>query len=56
MIYPVRIERGGTALDSVNDVTLGDEELRQVSPVLARYTGNQRSLRQAAPFKTWRGD
>src|ERR1700689_4976940 len=50
MIDPISIEQGGAALDPVNDVALAEQQLGKISPVLSRYPGNQRCLRQVAPI------
>jgi hypothetical protein len=35
MIHPARVERGGSALDPVNLVTLSEQELGQISAILS---------------------
>ena len=44
MIDPFRIKRRGSPRDAVNDVPLGEKELREIRSVLASDTRNQSPL------------
>ena len=46
MVYPIRIEGRSPTLDAVDAVALGQEQFRQIGPVLPGNTGNQRCLGQ----------
>src|SRR3954451_1271309 len=43
MIDPCRIERCGAALDAVNDISFCQQQLGEISAVLARNSGNERN-------------
>src|SRR5262249_51125555 len=44
MVDAVRVEEGGSPFDPMHFISLVQEELRHVSAVLARNTGNQSNL------------
>src|ERR1700694_1444199 len=48
MVDPPGIERGRAPHDAVDLVSLLEEQLRQIAPVLARYSRNQRPLHGAS--------
>src|SRR3954453_22064864 len=43
MIDPCRIERCGAALDAVNDISFCQQQLGEISAVLACNSGNERN-------------
>jgi hypothetical protein len=48
MIYAIGIEQGGAALDAVNLVALGKQELSEVGTILPGYAGDQRDFTHSA--------
>jgi hypothetical protein len=44
MVYPFGVERGGAALDAMDQIALTEEKFSQVGPILARHSGNQGNL------------
>ena len=44
IIDATAIERGGAALNAVDNVTLGQQKFREVSAILPRHAGNERTF------------